>query len=151
MKVLFLDVDGVLNRCAFSTQELEPEKVDLLRWIIESADPIVVVSSTWRRYPQRMERLHAMLAQIGARYGGCTPDSENQVGSILVAKSRGAEIQQWMDSNRVPDIFVILDDDPNMDHLLPHLIRTKSSVGLTPEIARNVIKAFRINENQTNL
>lgn len=137
---MFLDVDGVLNRGAFSAQELEPDKIDLLRWIVKLSDPLIVVSSTWRKYPQRMKALRSMLEQIGARYGGCTPDSETSVGSIVVAKSRGAEIQQWLDANKAPDRFVILDDDSGMDHLLPHLVRTESSIGLTTEIVHNVVK-----------
>ena len=139
---LFLDVDGVLNRCG--GEGLEEDKVELLRQIVAATDTTVVVSSSWHIYPQQMSRLLRLFHTIGARYGGFTPFGLTaSVSGLFRAKARGAEIQEWLDANGRPERFVLLDDDPEMGELYPYQIRTESRTGLTPEIARHVIAALQ--------
>jgi hypothetical protein len=141
--VLFLDVDGVLNRCGKSAQGLETDKCEMLARIVAEADPVIVVSSTWRISDRGMERLTLLFRQIGARFGGITPYHTGRTeGGLYIAKARGNEIQEWLDDNGKPARFVILDDDSDMGHLLPHLVKTESFVGLTPEITQRVIDAL---------
>jgi hypothetical protein len=125
--VLFLDVDGVLNRCGKSAQGLETDKCEMLARIVAEANPVIVVTSTWRTFERGMERLHLLFRQIGARFGGITPYTGRTEGGLYIAKARGNEIQEWMDGNGTPQRFVILDDDSDMGHLLPHLIKTQST------------------------
>ena len=53
MKILFLDVDGVLNydkckaRCG-SFRGIESEKVALLKQIIDATGALIVLTSSWR-------------------------------------------------------------------------------------------------------
>jgi len=141
--VLFLDVDGVLNTCGKSSQGLESDKVILLERIVREANPLIVVSSTWRTIPRYMDRLHLLFHKIGARFGGVTPYCDDKTeGGIYLAKSRGEEIQEWLSENGEPKNIVILDDDAAMGDLLPHLIHTDSYTGLTPEITQRVIDAL---------
>jgi hypothetical protein len=63
---------------------------------------------------------------------------------IIHGKTRGAEIQQWMDENWTPERFVILDDNADMDHLLPHLVRTSSIVGLTDANATKAVEMLAL-------
>lgn len=141
--VLFLDVDGVLNRCGKSAQGLETDKVEMLGQIVAAANPVIVVSSTWRISERSMERLHLVFRQIGARFGGITPyHNDRTEGGLYIAKARGNEIQEWMDMNGTPERFVILDDDSDMCHLKPQLIKTESFVGLTPDLTQRVIDAL---------
>jgi len=147
--VLFLDVDGVLNRCGKSAQALETDKVKMLERIVAEANPIIVVSSTWRIFDRGMNRLHLIFAEMGARFGGVTPyHNDKTEGGIYIAKSRGNEIQEWMNDNGTPSSFVILDDDSDMGHLLPHLVKTESYVGLTPEITQRVIDALNVKDQR---
>lgn len=142
-RVLFLDVDGVLNRCGKSNQGLETDKVELLAQIVREANPSIVVSSTWRIFEHQINRLKAVLQRIGANFIGTTPWHNGKTeGGLYIAKARGNEIQEWMDENGTPEKFVILDDDSDMLHLKPHLIKTESFVGLTSEIAKSVIEAL---------
>lgn len=142
-RVLFLDVDGVLNRCGKSNQGLESDKVDQLQRIVEACDPTIIVSSTWRISERALTRLVAVLYDIGGRFGGITPYHNGRTeGGIYIAKARGNEIQEWMDVHGHPDRFVILDDDSDMCHLKEHLVKTESFVGLTPGIADKVIARF---------
>ena len=54
MKIIFLDIDGVLNyggckaRSATGCLGIEEEKVKLLKQIIDQTDAIVVLTSTWK-------------------------------------------------------------------------------------------------------
>ena len=54
MKIIFLDIDGVLNyskckaRATSGCLGIEEEKVKLLRQIIDQTDAIVVLTSTWK-------------------------------------------------------------------------------------------------------
>ena len=53
MKIIFLDIDGVLN-CKYTKEEIfffpfvSPKKIELLKQLIERTGAKVVLSSTWR-------------------------------------------------------------------------------------------------------
>ena len=142
--VLFLDVDGVLNRCGESNQGLESDKVALLKEIIDATGCRVVLSSTWRKHEHLMERITIMFESFGSRLLGVTPILDSKTSGawgspIWIAPCRGKEITQWIRENGTPERFVILDDDDDMLDLLPKTVLTDSFTGLTPDLAREVI------------
>jgi hypothetical protein len=55
-------------------------------------------------------------------------------------RCRGNEIQAWLDAVPVVKTFAILDDDSDMGHLLPFLVRTSGQTGLQPEHVEQAIK-----------
>ena len=122
MKVIFLDIDGVLvNRKSLMEASGIHAKGDescvaALNRIIGETDANIVVSSTWRTFgPMKMKDfLHGW--GVRARIIDCTPDLSRQEGKLYIAKVRGDEIQAWLDSyTRYPvESFVILDDDTDM-------------------------------------
>lgn len=131
--ILFLDIDGVLNRCGADKAHLHPEKVDLLKSIIHETGCGFVVSSTWRILRERMFELkRALGADTLEHWMGCTP--------YFGGRARGDEISHWLSEHRDVKKFVILDDDSDMGDLMPHLVRTHCFTGLTPEIAEEVKK-----------
>lgn len=139
--VIFLDVDGVLNRCGKSSQGLETDKCDLLAEIVRATGAGIVVSSTWRKMEHQRERLVRLFYQIEAVCMGWTPVLEKpQHSGIYTAPERGVEIQAWLDAH--PDVvgFVIIDDGSDMAHLMEYLVQTESYTGLTREIADAVIQ-----------
>ena len=127
MKLIFLDIDGVLNYEGYErftrsgTRFIDPVLIKRLKKIIDCTGAKVVLSSTWRKgiYDMRegladtVDALDAkeLLAELG-RYGieiyGVTP----MCGLI----SRAEEIKRYLDSCEGEDIgqFVILDDFPMM-------------------------------------
>ena len=138
--VLFLDVDGVLSCFALSPKDLDPNKVGLLKRIVEACDPVIVVSSSWQFDPKQLNGLVDMIDRIGGRYGGTTcSDVEIDVSDADFPEIRFMEIQGWLDRNGVPNQFVILDDDGDMGPLQPHLVQTDSFKGLTDELSDQVI------------
>lgn len=142
--VLFLDVDGVLNRCAESGFGLEEDKLELLAHIVDQTNCRLVLSSTWRQHKDQRIRLQIVLENRGMVLYSMTPvlDEPIEGSRIFLAKPRGLEIQAWMDTHGTPERFVIVDDMSDMEHLLHHLVQTRSNVGLTPTIADNIITAL---------
>jgi hypothetical protein len=145
VKVIFLDVDGVLNhRGSFApgmpggSKRIAPECVAQLNHIVAITGASIVVSSTWRMDPDYIEVLRA--AGVRGRILGKTPNGIHDIkGGLLVGTCRGDEIQEWITANE-PDAFVILDDDSDMAHLLPHLVHTSFDAGLTKEHADEAIE-----------
>jgi len=135
-KIIFLDVDGVLNSSTFFRDmkeigkfrtdlwNLNPNSIALLRVLI-AEDPTIrlVLSSTWRLYPDGIKALH----EAGLDFIASTVDYHG-------AKCRGEEILRWVIDNE-DDIFsyVILDDQ---DDMLPQqykrFVRTSMRDGLLP-------------------
>lgn len=151
LPTLFLDVDGVLNCCAESGFGLEEDKLTLLAHIVDNTNCRLVLSSTWRQSNDQLTRLQLALDHRGMVLHDVTPTLDSPVpGSVIIlGKPRGLEIQAWMDEHGVPERFVIVDDMADMEHLLPHLVQTRSHVGLTPTIANEIIAALSPSPNES--
>lgn len=145
MKVLFLDVDGVLNgaytreRNPAGTTGIDPRMALRLRRILETARPNVVISSTWRTSPRLVDHLWDRIGEdLKSLWIGNTPRH------VPTGRERGHEIQAWLDAS--PDRvsrMVILDDDGDMVHLTHHLHQTDCFYGLTDADVDAVIARFQ--------
>jgi hypothetical protein len=84
---------------------------------------------------------------------GMTPDLTNRGPVLWTSVPRGLEIDAWIKQyteDREPvESFVILDDDKDMEHLMPHLIHTPFEVGLTEADADLAIKRLKGEDNDT--
>lgn len=137
MKYLFLDVDGVLNARPGS---LDSDKLNLLRHIVSETRCSLVLSSTWRKVEHQKKRLIHALAQRGLLLFGETPVLEQEVRGLIHVRPRWEEIQTWLRELPVHHHeYVILDDEPDFGPLHAHHVKTESHIGLTDEIAREVI------------
>lgn len=128
MKVLFLDIDGVLNR-KNTTEKIYLNKeafigVDqsLLKrymdWLYDK-DVEVVLSSDWRRLEVSMEYLN----DLGVFWHSTTP----------MSGYRGDEINFWLKNyNHEEDIthVAILDDTQAMKPVGKYLVQTSGCLGL---------------------
>ena len=150
MKIIFLDIDGVVNSHAwyekrpklgpdhsreeFKKNEFDPEAVKILRNIIAKTGAKVVLSSTWRLSEEGREEVKRYCCDFISYTGECT------------SRIRGAEIHMWINDNinykeRDKVRYVILDDDSDM--LMwqkDNFFRTDYKIGLTNEIADGVIR-----------
>lgn len=141
LKVIFLDIDGVMNSCFSKTSTVhenlafDPNCVAHLYKIIAATDAKVVLSSSWRIG----ETIETISNRVLSHYGldkyliGMTPFQDFEC-------TRGEEIKQWLSKNSC-DSFVILDDDNDMGSYTPYLVRTKTKYGLQ---AYHVQKAIDI-------
>ena len=143
MKVIFLDVDGVLN--SLDTGGLYALKKPCLRrlqQIVEQTDANLVLSSTWRKYTDHVQRLKNVLSYRGMFIVSHTPVIQS------INTVRGDEINLWLSIKksmlRPTDTirYVILDDTKDfLPEQLPFFVQTDGSVGLTDS---DVEKAIHI-------
>lgn len=141
--VLFLDVDGVLNRCGKSNQGLMTDKCDLLAHICRRTGCKVVVSSTWRRYPHLMEsRLLPMFRARGIECVGQTPMMEKPSpgGHVYVATARHEEITAWLTEHPEVTQYAIVDDDSDADDGTGRYVKTDSYEGLLDSHATELMR-----------
>lgn len=131
MKVLFLDVDGVLNsRSTTNFHDLypiDPYMAFLVGRIQLQTGCEVVLSSSWKNHPDGVQNVSKRVVQLLDK----TPNVEGV---------RGNEIQAWLDKHPEVDKYAILDDD--MDMLVGQagsFFKTTFQDGLTDEIAEAVI------------
>lgn len=140
MKVIFLDIDGVLNNEEHIVKIHgllgEEQYLDLLREIgelpfdyrsckllqefIKETNVEIILSSTWRLNPEA--------PNIIKRYAGIEiKDITPRLHGI-----RGEEIQQYLDSHKEITNYVILDDDSDMlESQKEHFVKVNNKVGLT--------------------
>jgi len=156
MKVIFLDVDGVLN----STDSFKKSKTDIkdddirydnphpqhIQWLNKITDETgakIVISSTWRNEFSigAWNRFFSVLGVRG-RVIGRTPKLDSYRGTeiqcwLLEHKSKIVKYKdsQWYGEKEPVTSFVILDDDSDMEDLTPYLVKTKSDIGLLEEHA----------------
>jgi len=151
MKVLFLDIDGVITHHEFvknggSWRTADPECLFLLRKIIDETNCKIVISASIRKTKS--------LDEICEMYGfdrdwviDRTPGSSNGY--------RGGEIKEWLDLNSHLDIesIVILDDSSDIDPLKKFWVcingRYKRGINITEALEAiiilksNMYKEFR--------
>lgn len=130
MKVIFLDIDGVLNseetfkQIALEYQktnkariEIEEEKIEYLREIAEQTDAKIVLSSSWRIFfksinneiiplTNRAKALTKLLAKHNVFIYDITPKN--------ASRKREDEINDYLKSHNVEN-FIIIDDE--IEHL----------------------------------
>jgi hypothetical protein len=149
MKVLFLDLDGVVNSHDwfrrrvmeqpignYFERQIDPQAIVLLNEIIEATGVKVVISSTWRKN-YTLQELRAGLSSRG--FSG---EIIGVTGEDLSA-IRGREIQKWLDDNKDYGIerFVIVDDDSDfLASQLPFFVKTSFDRGLLDEHVLRVIR-----------
>lgn len=145
--IVFLDFDGVLNNDAwiYSHSErgfahIDPSKVELVNQLIERTDANVVVSSAWRIL-HKLPSLRRGLKNKG--FSGKIVDVTDTAG-----RYRGDEIQRWLTANGHVGPFVILDDNTDMAHLLPFLVKTDPAHGLTQADVDRAVGVLEGGENR---
>lgn len=156
MKVIFLDVDGVLNSDEYIKRTIKSniqgiekhvdvEKIKLLRQAIDQTNAKVVLTSSWRLTKMAQE-LIKLLITYGI-YADSTPYIRNE---------RGLEIKQWLADNQNVEDFVILDDeifDSYDEGLMKKLVKISNGnghnfgEGLLPKDIDEIIK--RLGRNKT--
>jgi len=152
IKVLFLDVDGVLNGCYTRERApggctgVEPAKCAIIRRIVAETGCKIVLSSTWRRFSKNLPYLWKSLGLDELDNSlGQSPILDGRLESgLYTSPQRGHEIQAWLDKHPEVSRFVIVDDDSDMAHLKPHLVQTDGRTGITDEIANKIIEGLNV-------
>lgn len=152
MKIIFLDINGVLNSREFHLRRrrsdegmaayLDPVAIERLNRLLDATDAEIVLTSTWRRGRMLQDMREAFRVRgVRKTIMTATPDlfgTYNQDDG-----RRGAEIQTYLDTyGAAVSTFVILDDNDDLGpQLRSYLVQTSFQDGLTDE---HVAAAIRI-------
>lgn len=165
MKIIFLDIDGVLNSgrsfIAFAKNArdaeyeddpywykltkstIDPVSVGLLNRVLEDFDAKIVLSSTHRMHfpdgPGKLAQIQDYLTNLGVqgeRCMGWTP----RLNTI-----RGKEIAAWLEPNiaAVVDSYIILDDSSDfLPEQMEFHVHCKGGHGITEENYYQMTRLF---------
>ena len=142
MKIVLLDVDGILNNKYTRTVTfdgwcfVDDFLVARLKRIIDATGAKIVLSSTWRIGWNREDesknepffnQLRDKLKEYGMEIWDALP--------LPLQPNRGLAIAEWFESHKDLDIesFIILDDWYDMGIYRDHLIWINGNIGLTDE------------------
>ena len=160
MKVIFLDIDGVLNSFSCKTfinkhYFVMDEKIQLLKQLVDETEAKIVLSSSWRmgwvdheNNEDSIDRedylaLIEKLKEFDIELYDYTPINVPHV------KTRGEEIDMWLKKHDDVQSFVILDDMYN-SNFKPHtakLIQTSMEKGLLPKHIKKAKQILNIVSN----
>jgi hypothetical protein len=141
MKVIFLDIDGVLN-CSKTPNPREfPYIVDKrllarLQKLLSGTGAKVVLSSSWRLDPIGL----LAARHWGIPFIGVCPD--------MPRSARCKEVLKWLSDHPKAKRFAVIDDEDDGLDGLP-LFQPSSKTGLTPEIAKGVEKYLKGETDET--
>lgn len=139
--IVFLDFDGVVETIYWEQAEdgtwswnvhksgrNELNNKQAIGWLNELYSKVpydIVVSSTWR-IGMTLKELQELITNSGFNKNIKVIDK-----TPVLYRQRGEEIQQWLDDNNFTGKYIIIDDDSDMGHLLPVLVRCDCQLGFT--------------------
>lgn len=148
MKIIFLDIDGVVN--CWGTKERAPSKVigveqrliTYIKEIVDATGAKIVLSSTWRKdwafnllNGKDWDYLREEFARQDLYFFDYTPSRKDS--------HRGREIEKWLEDTEY-DIYsyVVIDDEMFDIWELHggHMVQTSSIDGITPHDVDMAIK-----------
>lgn len=156
MKVIFLDIDGVLatekeymmNRTKFRKKNPEaaelnipypfnPDCVKIFNEILQETDAKIILSSDWRLH-WNMDELDKIFKFNGVVKSpeGATGFSKRKMSSTL-SDDRVHQIKNYIESEQIMEWVAI--DDLDLSELNERFVRTKDSEGLKQTGVKNKI------------
>ena len=137
MKVIFLDIDGVLATGETFNKNVEVNgegfcpfykgAVYNLNKITAATGAVLCISSSWRCGGPRWDALVEHFKQQGVegQIIGRTPQLERKSpGGVYMAVQRGEEIKAWLSTD--VSHYVALDDDSDMDAIPGHFVHVRN-------------------------
>lgn len=156
-KVIFLDVDGVLNTERYITiqnknndpdpvnydRNFDPIVIKAIKKLYDNLyDPIIVLSSTWRISNELFDYVKKYLNNIGI-----LTKPKLYKTDILKSNNREEEIIKFIKENNIniKDIVIIDDESWGMKQLNSRLILCDQYYGFNNEKLKEALKLFNIN------
>lgn len=151
-KVIFLDIDGVLNS-ALSLYAGECEKTwNINKTILKAYKKFVekhsiktVVSSTWREKANgnlfEMEKIILNDSNIHLKIDGMTD---------VLNKSKGIEIDKYIKDNDIKNYAIIDDGKGFLEYQLTKLVQTDISLGMTLYDIKKLAEVLGVEDIELN-
>ena len=163
MKIIFLDIDGVLNSDSWNQKHeneikngilVDEEKVEILSKLIKTTGAKVVLHSGWRFWfdesflPIRKESeiLMKLLNKNNIDFYDFTPDltTEEIRKSKNFSKVKPDEILLWLKNHSDISSWVVIDDlDLNNKIISNHQIKPDSKIGLSSSDIEKAVKLLK--------
>lgn len=139
MKVVFLDVDGVLNNFTLIRQNgfnyIDPVMVGRVGIVVKHSGAKIVLSSTWRLQEDDKRLVTSSLGEQGMFIHDVTPN---------LRTVRSQEISDWLADNPMVERYAILDDDEDAGFgMRESFFQTDPEVGITDRIAEMALSHLR--------
>ena len=137
MKIIFLDIDGVINSKEYYKEvnmrinnwdRFDPETVKFINDLLEEFNAKIVITSSWRFGAKDLllKELRKTRLLIYLYKSWETP--------MIYGGTRGREIKQWLDKHPEVNGYVILDDrDDILAEQLSFFIKTEINTGFRKE------------------
>lgn len=159
-KILFLDIDGVLNSNFWNDRHqteisdgtlIDEEKIKLLALLVKETDAEIILHSGWRFWfdaelkPLCTEanKLVRQLERENLYISGVTPDltTEEIRKTRKFSLVKADEILLWIKLHNNVTEWVVLDDlDLHNDQIRQHQVKTDPTIGLTLENVKQAVK-----------
>lgn len=153
MKVIFLDIDGVLNSRAYDRKRnpdeltnIDETRLPLVKMIVDATEAKIVLSSSWRKHwsidpllcDDDGDYINNTFAKYGLEIYGKTPD-------LGITAERPDEVRTWLNTaEETVDSFVIIDDYRYAwAELADRFVKTNPNFGLGLE-REHVLAAIEI-------
>ncbi len=138
MKVIFLDIDGVVclhkqkNNCEADEEIFDAECCYRLKEIMQATGSKMVLSSSWRLFPESFAFVLEQLEPYGIT-------KEDFIGITPLLEDRPKEILAFLKSHKEINSFIALDDEMYYCDNFPYdrLILTEVYSGIT-DIVRDL-------------
>ena len=152
MKVIFLDIDGVLNSGAYDRRrnwneltDIDESRLPLVKQIVDQTGAVIVLSSTWREHwekdIQKCDVEGAYITYTFAKYG---LEIYDKTPFWDIRANRIDEVKRWLEGAKDVEKFVIRDDYGfGWADLSPRFIKTNPRFGLGLE-ENHVKKAIEL-------
>ncbi len=164
-KVLFLDIDGVLNSNVWNDSHpteisdgmlIDEEKIKLLALLVRETDAEIILHSGWRFWFDsqlkplcaKANNLVELLSKENLYISGITPDltTEEIRKTRKFSLVKADEILLWLKLHHSVAAWVVLDDlDLHNDQIEQHQVKTDPTIGLTLKNVKQAVKILSDN------
>lgn len=153
MKIIFLDIDGVLNSVRYDRQRtidqgnIDETRLQLIKKLVDATEARIVLSSSWRKHWEKdiskCDAIGRDINEVFAKYQLAIYDKTE----CLPNNDRAEEIREWLKLQGNVETFVIFDDITFGwgNDLQEHLIKTNPRIGFGLE-EKHIQKAIELLE-----
>ena len=153
-RVLFLDIDGVLNSNFGNNKrqtEISDEKIKLLAYLVRETNSEIILHSGWRFWfdselkplCKEASKLVELLEKEDLHIKGVTPDltTEENQKTKKFSLVKADEILLWINLHKNVTEWVVLDDlDLHNSQIERNQVKPDQTVGLTLENVKQAAK-----------
>ena len=159
-KVIFLDIDGVLNTKEWHSRMIkdtphdefgfafDPIAVSNLAHIIEETGAVIVISSSWKFHGVTKLRKMWEIRRLPGTILDITPNTVSDeillnanLDEMELGVCRGNEIKEWLSQHKgeVSNYMIIDDFDDLLQEQMCHAVITNTLIGITESDAEKAI------------